>query len=142
MMKFSVRRSLAIWLFFFLLLWQTVKFPKDWRIGALVKLFKKIDAKECGNYRGINHLSIPAKLFTAIILGKLQTVLDFHLHEEQHGFRSKRSSVDLIFTIRRTLEDPCKWRQCIYILFLGFEKAFDSVDRQTLWRALHFYGIL
>jgi len=124
-----------------LLLWQTVKFPKDWRTGAFVKLFKKTDTKECSNYRGINHLSIPAKLFTAIILGKLQTVLDPHLCEEQHGFLSKRSSVDLIFTIRRTLEDPNKWRQCLYILFMDFEKAFDSVGRQTLWKALQFYGI-
>ena len=64
MIKFSLHRALAIWLSFFSLLWQTVKFPKDWRTGAFVKLFKKRDAKECDNYRGINHLSIPAKLFT------------------------------------------------------------------------------
>ena len=33
------------------------------------------------------------------------------------------------------LEVPNKWRQCLYILSVDFEMAFDSVDRQTLWRA-------
>ena len=25
--------------------------------------------------------------------------------------------------------------------FMDYEKAFDSVDRETLWKLLHFYGI-
>ncbi|XP_065571471.1 uncharacterized protein LOC136034258 [Artemia franciscana] len=134
--KFSLRRTLDFRLSFFSLLWQTAKFPKDWRTGTFVKLFKKGDAKEYGNYRGINLLSIPAKLFTMIILGRLQAVFDPHLREEQHGFRPKRSCADLIFTMRTMLEEYNGWRQSLYILFVDFEKVLDSVDRMCTLKTL------
>ena len=41
MIKFSLRRTLAIWLSFFSLLWQTKKFLKDWSTGTLVKTSRK-----------------------------------------------------------------------------------------------------
>ena len=85
MIKFSLHRALGIWLSFFSLLWQTAKFPKDWRAGAFDKLFKKRDTKEFSNHRRINNLSITAMLFTTIILGKLQAVLDPHFHTLHAG---------------------------------------------------------
>ena len=132
MVKSSIRRSLSVWLVFFSLLWQKEKVPKDWRAGTIIKLFKKGDATVCGNYRGINLLSIPGKLFCIIILTRLQAALDPHLREEQHGFRPKRSCADLIFTLRSMLEESNEWRQRLYILFVDFEKAFDSLDHPIL----------
>uniref|UniRef100_A0A673L9U4 G protein-coupled receptor kinase n=1 Tax=Sinocyclocheilus rhinocerous TaxID=307959 RepID=A0A673L9U4_9TELE len=52
------------------------------------------------------------------------------------------------------LEPPCggscwsqarvkeeEWNSPLYINFLHYEKAFDSVDRETLWKLLRHYGI-
>ena len=53
----------------------------------------------------------------------------------------KQSFFNLICTMRTMLEDSNERRPHLYILFMDFEKAFDSVGRQTLWKALQFYGI-
>ncbi|XP_078682384.1 uncharacterized protein LOC144916861 [Branchiostoma floridae x Branchiostoma belcheri] len=42
--------------------WELGKTPLDWRKGAIVKLPKKGDLSDCGNWRGITLLSIPGKV--------------------------------------------------------------------------------
>ncbi|VDP04154.1 unnamed protein product [Schistosoma margrebowiei] len=35
-----------------------------------------------------------------------------------------------------------EWNSSLYINFIDYEKAFDSVDRTTLWKLLRHYGVL
>jgi hypothetical protein len=35
-----------------------------------------------------------------------------------------------------TLEQSLEWNSSLYINFLDYEKAFDSVDRGSLWKLL------
>ena len=60
------------------------------------------------------------------------------LRDEQAGFRQEPSTTDQIATLRNTIE----WNTTLYANFVDFEKAFDSVDRDTLWKLLAYYGIL
>ncbi|XP_065562387.1 uncharacterized protein LOC136028473 [Artemia franciscana] len=83
-------------------------------------------------------MSIPSKLMSTIVL---QQKLDQHLRDEQHGFQSGRSCVDLIFTVRMLVEDSREWNKKLYLLFIDLEKAFDSADREILWKILKYYGI-
>ena len=39
------------------------------------------------------------------------------------------------------IEQSLEWNSPLYITFVDFEKAFDSVDRTTLWTLLAHYGI-
>jgi hypothetical protein len=50
--------------------------PADWMLGYLVKLPKKDDLSQCGNWQGIILLSIPSKVLTRIILERLKEALD------------------------------------------------------------------
>ena len=34
-----------------------------------------------------------------------------------------------------------EWDSSLYINFVDYEKAFDSLDRDTLWKLLQHYGI-
>ncbi|KAL9970778.1 hypothetical protein ACROYT_G023202 [Oculina patagonica] len=34
-----------------------------------------------------------------------------------------------------------EWNSALYVNFIDYEKAFDSVDRETLWKLLKHYGI-
>ncbi|XP_036358886.1 secreted RxLR effector protein 78-like [Octopus sinensis] len=34
-----------------------------------------------------------------------------------------------------------QWQMSLYVCFVDFEKAFDSVDRQTIWDILRHYGM-
>ena len=34
-----------------------------------------------------------------------------------------------------------EWNKKLYLLFIDFEKKFNSVDRDTLWKILNYYGV-
>ncbi|VDP51636.1 unnamed protein product [Schistosoma margrebowiei] len=52
-----------------------------------------------------------------------------------------RSCTDQIATLRIIVEQSVEWNSSLYINFIDYEKAFDSVDRRTLWKLLRHYGV-
>ena len=121
--------------------WQDEKVPESWQKGVIVKLPKKGDLSLCGNWRGINLLSVPSKIFCRVILHRIKYSIEKTLREEQAGFREGRSCTDQIFVLRTIIEQSLEWNSPVYVNFLDFEKAFDSVHHETLWKILQCYGI-
>jgi len=66
---------------------------------------------------------------------------DNQLRDQQAGFRKDRSCTDQIATLRIIVEQPLEYSSSLYINFIDYEKAFDSVDRAKLWKLLKHYGI-
>ena len=122
-------------------IWREGRFPEDWREGHLVKLPKKGDLSKCCNYRGITLLSIPGKVFARILLERMKEAIDKKLREEQAGFRKGRSTTDQIASLRIIIEQSLEWNSPLLVNFIDYEKAFDSVDRETLWKIMRHYGI-
>lgn len=121
-------------------IWENESVPDDWRKGYLVKLPKKGDLSSCTNWRGIMLLSIPGKVLTRVILERLKTALDKTLREEQAGFRQDKSCTDHIATMRIIIEQSLEWQTPLYSVFVDFKKAFDSVDREVIWKLMQHYG--
>ena len=86
-------------------------------------------------------LSIPGKVLSRIILERLKTALDKTLRDEQAGFRKDRSCTDHIATLRIIIEQSLEWQTPLYTVFVDFQKAFDSVDRDVIWRLMYHYGL-
>ena len=63
------------------------------------------------------------------------------MREEQAGFRQERSCTDQIATLRIIIEQSIEFQSSLYLDFVDFEKAFDSVDHQFLWNLLGLYGV-
>ena len=122
-------------------MWEEENIPCEWKEGYLVKMPKKGDLSNCGNYRGIMLLSIPGKVFYRILLDRMKDVIDPQLRDQQAGFRKDRSCIDQIATLRIILEQSLEWNSPLFINFIDYEKAFDSVDRETLWKLLRHYGV-
>lgn len=63
---------------------------------------------------------------------KTDSAIDSKPREVQAGFRKDRGSIEQIFALRNITE------QCLncplYISFIDFKKAFDSLHRGTLWK--------
>ena len=114
--------------------------PEDWKRGHLVKLPKKGDLSSCNNWRGIILLSIPGKVLTRIMLERLKTALDKRLRVERAGFRQDRSCTDHIATMRIIIEQSLEWQTPLYTVFVDFQKAIGSVDRDVIWRLMYHYG--
>jgi len=68
-----------------------------WRKGIIVKLPKKGNLSDCNNWPGITLLSTPGKVFTRVLLNRLQNSVDQTLRDEQAGFRKGRSCTEQIF---------------------------------------------
>ena len=43
-------------------------------------------------------------------------------------------TTEQIFLLRNIIEQSIEWQSSIYINFVDFEKAFDSVHRESLWQ--------
>ena len=63
------------------------------------------------------------------------------LHEEQAAFRQDRSCTDQIATLRIIVDQSIEWNSSLYVNFVDYEKAFDSLDRETLWKMLRHFGV-
>ena len=101
----------------------------------------KGDLSNCDNWRGITLLSIPSKVFCRVLLRRIDCVLDLKLRQEQAGFRKGRGCIDQIFARQNIIEQWIEWNVPLYINFIDFKKAFDSVYREGLWKILRAYGI-
>ncbi|XP_078371407.1 uncharacterized protein LOC144655059 [Oculina patagonica] len=61
--------------------------------------------------------------------------------KEQAGFRGNRSTINQIFALRNILEQVNEWNAILYTHLIDFEKAFDSVHRESLSNIMSMYGI-
>ena len=116
--------------------------PKDWQRSIIVPLYKgKGDKTECGSYRGISLLSVPGKLYSRILIDRARSVTENVLEEEQSGFRKGRGCVDQVYALRSILEKMNEKQKVAFMAFLDLEKAYDRVQRESLWEVLKIYGI-
>ena len=126
---------------FFRRMWHEEVKPDDWELGLLVKIPKKGDLTECNNYRGITLTSVVMKIFSMLILNRLERKIYEKLRDEQAGFRKGRSCTDQIYILRHVLQQYVEFRNPLLMAFVDYEKAFDSVHRPILWKVLRHYGI-
>lgn len=122
-------------------IWESKTIPDQWNHGVIIKIPKKGNLNDCNNWRGITLLSIPSKILAKIIIRRISKAVDVKLRMEQAGFRPGRGCIDQIFTLRNIIEQCTEWQRQLYLNFIDFEKAFDSIHRNSLWRIVRSYGI-
>lgn len=121
--------------------WTNVYVPQDFRDAAIVTIHKKRGLRsECGNHSGISLLSIAGKILAKIILKHITGISKVMLPESQCGFRAGHSTADMIFPLHQLQEKAIEQQQALYVVFVDFIKAINTVDRETLWKVLELYG--
>ena len=121
-------------------LYNASHFPLDWCKSVIIPLLKKGDDKNPNNYRGISLLSVVRNKFTAILNKRLYTWAEHEqkISKEQAGFRKGYSTVDHIFTLTSVITKKLNSRRGgkVYVAFVDYKKAFDTVNREALWDVL------
>ena len=114
------------------------EYPRLWGEGIIVPIFKGGNPDEAGNYRGITLINILGKIYSQILLNRLnkwaekeETLLD-----SQFGFQKGKSTVDCIFTLYSIIAKTLGMGEKLYCVFIDYEKAFDKIDRSFLWQKL------
>ena len=94
--------------------------------------------KDPDNYRGIALISCIGKLFTSCINSRLTEYLTDNeaINENQAGFREGYSTLDHIFVLNSIIELYLFKRRRIYAAFVDYTKAFDMVNKTSLWSKL------
>jgi len=96
----------------------------------IIKLPKKGNLKECKNWREITLLSVVGKILGRIVIDGIQNGVDIRLTREQAGYKKGRGTTEQIFVLRSIIEQANEWQASLYINFIDFEKAFDSIHRK------------
>ena len=147
--KADIETAVKMLYSFFSKIWEKEEVPAQWKGGITIKLpkkkkkkkKKKRDLRDCSNYRGIMLLSVPGKVLNRVLLERMKEAVDPKLRDQQAGFRRNRSCADQIARMRIIVEQSLEWNSPLYINFIDYEKAFDSVDRETMWKLLRHYGV-
>eukprot|EP00752_Nemacystus_decipiens_P015185 g13521.t1 len=121
----------------FVEVWNGGEMPQEWKDATIKVLYKKGDLSNCNNFRGISLLSHVGRVLAKTITNRL-TFCEANdiLPEEQCGFRPGRSTVCMLFVVRRLQELGRRRRIPFYMCFIDLQKAYDSVDRELLWKLL------
>ena len=110
-------------------------------MSIIYPVFKKGDRSELKNYRGISLLNVAYKIFASIISEKLKSYVINIVGPYQCGFMPGKSTTDQLFTLRQILEKPQEKQIPTYHLFIDFRQAYDTPNRDELYRAINHFGI-
>ncbi|XP_073960575.1 uncharacterized protein [Choristoneura fumiferana] len=115
--------------------------PHQWKESEIILLYKKGDAADIGNYRPISLMSCLYKLFASCLLDRISSNIDAHQPIEQAGFRSGFSTVDHIQVVDQVKEKYIEFHRPLYMAFIDYKKAFDSISHESIWEALESLNI-
>ena len=76
-----------------------------------------------------------------ILQAKLQQYVSHELPDVQAGFRKGKGTRDQIANIRWIIEKAREYQKNIYFCIIDYDKAFDCVNHNKLWKILKEMGI-
>ena len=125
------------------LVWHQQEVPQRWRNAVIKVLHEKNDGTKCGNNSGISLVAHAGEALIKIVATRLGVYCEARilLPEEKCGFRPHRSTMDIMFGVRRLQESGRKARVPLILCFVDLQKAYDSVDRTLLWQVIARFGV-
>ncbi len=121
--------------------WRSETVPDDWRKLLITAIHKKGSTQDLNNYRGIALLSAASKVYSLLILRRIQEPLHARILATQSGFIPERGTADHLFNIRQIGSFAKSHDKNVYAIFIDLKKAYDSVDREALWKVLEAYDL-
>ena len=104
--------------------------------SIFITIPKKVNAKECSNYRATALISQASKVMLKILQDRFQQYVNSELPDVQDGFRKGRGTRDQIANIRWIIEKAREFQKNIYFCFIDYAKTFDCVDHNKLCKIL------
>ena len=131
----------AIACFFTHLLADRLEHPSSWKSSKIIVLFKSGETSEAKNYRPVTIIPVMAKLFSGVLYGRIQAMIDARLSQEQFGFRKGQGCSDAVHIVRTVIEKSAEWGEELWVAALDVEKVFDRLHHAVLFDALAASGI-
>ena len=104
---------------------------------------KRVIEKNPANYRGITIVNITAKTFSLCLRNRINKWCESEhiFNEQQYGFGEIKSTTESIFLLHATIQNVLSQKSKLYCIFIDYEKAFDTIQRDALRVKLKESGI-
>ena len=104
---------------------------------ATIKLlYKKNDHKNLKNWRPISLLNNDYKILSKIIVNRLSPLLQNYILPQQNAGIPGRKIENVHYNIQAILEMAEQWGEKIILMTVDFEKAFDKISHQLIFKTL------
>ena len=115
--------------------------PNAMRESVSVAIPKKSGALECSIHRTISIMSQLGKVLFRVVMNRLRGKINERVLEEPYGFRKGKGTTNAIFALRMITERSAEMQKTVFLCFMDFEKAFDSVKHEELIKILEGTGM-
>jgi hypothetical protein len=141
--KTSANMLITFYTNLFNTVFESGEVPEAWTSGLIIPIYKKGDPTDPSNYRGITLVSALGKVYTKLLNDRLDKFAEKYgiIKDSQGGFRKHNSTIDQVFVLQTLIDIFLKQNRKLYIAWIYYAKAFDSVWRNALWHKLIKSGI-
>lgn len=124
---------------------QSIKtgiFPESWKVSMVSPIEKVPKTNKCEEFRPINTLKTCEKILEKVVKNQLENYFEENLllSQYQSGFRKKYSCETAVNYVINQWKYIGKNKR-IMALFLDFQRAFETIDRNIMLQKLYMYGI-
>jgi endonuclease/exonuclease/phosphatase family metal-dependent hydrolase len=116
--------------------------PDHWKGGRISFLLKKMEPLLLKNWRPITLLELSYKIYSVILTKRLGRIAEAYqvYDESQEGFRKGRSTRRQFERIKQILYSQQRQRKKVYVTYIDFSNAFNSLDIEATLLALQKIG--
>ena len=125
-----------------IIMWLAGVTPNSWKTSTTVLVYKKGDPLDLKNHRPIGLMNTIYKAWTSLITEVLSTFAEHYqiLSNSQEGFRKNKNTVRQLQNVVNMLSDARLTNQNIYLLFIDFSSAFNTIDHDKLLQTMYDLG--
>ena len=143
LIKFMPEKAVKVLFRIMQLIFSHAIYPTAWTINLLKALYKKECKDNPDNYRGLAIAPVISKLYCMILLQRLEAHLIKikAISPSQIGFTKGFRASDHVYLLKTLVNKVLKQKKKLYVAFVDFKKAYDTVDRSILLKTLHKTGV-
>lgn len=101
-----------------------------WKTSHIITLYKEVDKQDNSNYGLLSLLTCVSKVIETLIFSYFFEHVGAEIFTQQHGFTKNKSKITQMSLYLRQIFENLD-RSTLATVYLDFEKAFDSLSRET-----------
>jgi exonuclease III len=121
--------------------WEIV--AECWKLGHTKYIPKSgcKDPYDIALYRPLTLRAILGKLYTQILLTRLNVILHPHIPKSQFAYQAQMSSDLALWTVRMSIMEQVVSHREVWVLLCDWAKCFDKVWRELVLLIIHAHGV-